>query len=203
MSIFTPPTDNLYKFVALSGIVLFLAGFLIPPVFFQETGMEYLKQLRGSDELQVQERFVNQRLETLKLRERQAIDERDKLQKRLVELNAASNSPEVEKLEGRIKEANREVQSIADASYELSLSLELKRAQVNSEDTVSFNRRRDSRVFLVGGWIVGFIGFFIFAPIGFVLWYKKLQRHQDLVCAKEAQDKLAAAPANKRIEREP
>lgn len=203
MSIFTPPTDNLYKFVALSGIVLFLAGFLIPPVFFQETGMEYLKQLRGSDELQVQERFVNQRLETLKLRERQAIDERDKLQRRLVELNAASNSPEVEKLEGRIKEANREVQSIADASYELSLSLELKRAQVNSEDTVSFNRRRDSRVFLVGGWIVGFIGFFIFAPIGFVLWYKKLQRHQDLVCAKEAQDKLAAAPANKRIEREP
>ena len=202
MSIFTPPTDNLYKFVALSGIVLFLAGFLIPPVSFQETGMEYLKQLRGSDELQVQERFVNQRLETLKLRERQATDERDKLQKRLVELNAASNSTEVEKLEGRIKEANREVQSIADASYELSLSLELKRAQVNFEDTVSFNRTRDSRVFLVGGWIVGLIGFFI-APIGFVLWYKKLQRHQDLMCAKEAQDKLAAAPPDKQIKPEP
>lgn len=195
MSIFTPPTDNLYKFVALSGIVLFLAGFLIPSVFFQETGMEFLEQLRGSDELRVQEEFVKQRLETLEGRGNEARAQRDKLQN---ELKTASNPTQIEKLEDRIKEVNREIQSIADASYELRLNLELKRAQVKSDETVSYNRRRDSRVLLVGGWIVGLIGFVI-APLGFVLWYRKLQRHQDLLAEQEAEEKLAAASAAKEL----
>lgn len=88
MDIFKPPTDNLYKFMALSGIVLVVAGVIVPPVFFQQTGMEYLEQLRGSDELRVHERFTNQRLETLNLRAQRAIDEKNKLQKRLEGLNS-------------------------------------------------------------------------------------------------------------------
>lgn len=173
--------------------------------------MEYLAQLRGSDELRVHEEFVKQRLEVLKLREQQAIDEKNKLQQRLDGLNAASNSTEVEKLEGRVKEANREIQSIADSSRELSFNLELKRAQVKSEETVSVNRSRDSRVLLVLGWIVGIIGA-ILAVTGFRLWYKRLQWFQDRAVVKEAEgtkeaedtkpteDILAADAANKQIE---
>lgn len=201
MSIFTPPTDNLYKFMALSGIVLIIA-FIVPLLFFHQTGMEYLEQVRGSKELEVQEKFVNQRLETLKLRDKEAKDEKQELQKRLAGLNPASNSTEIDKLEVRIKEANREIDSIADSSYELSLNLALKQAQVNSEETVSLNRRRDSRVAIVVGAIWVILGFFL-SVFGFPLWYIKLQRHQDRVVKKEAEDKLASAAANKQIEQMP
>jgi hypothetical protein len=201
MSIFTPPTDNLYKFMALSGIVLMVA-FIVPLAFFHQTGMEYLAQLRGSKELQVHEEITNQPLETLNLREQQAIDRKKKHQKRLEAMNAGSNSTEVDKLEGLIREANREIESIADSSHDLSLNLALKRAQVNSEETVSFNRRRDSRVAIQVGAIAVLLGF-VASLVGFWLWYKKLQRFQDRVVAKEAEDKLAPAVANKQIEQAP
>jgi hypothetical protein len=164
--------------------------------------MEYLAQLRSSDELEVHEKFINQRLETLKVREQQAINEKNKLQKRLDGLNSVSDSAEVDRLEGRIKEANREIESIADSSHELSLNLALKRAQIKYEETVSFNGRRDARVVLVLGWFLGVIGAAL-AIVGFPLWYKKLQRYQDRVVKKEAEDKLSAAPAKQQVEQEP
>jgi cytoskeletal protein RodZ len=117
-------------------------------------------------------------------------------------MNAGSNSTEVDKLEGLIREANREIESIADSSHDLSLNLALKRAQVNSEETVSFNRRRDSRVAIQVGAIAVLLGF-VASLVGFWLWYKKLQRFQDRVVAKEAEDKLAPAVANKQIEQAP
>ena len=192
-SLFTPPTDNLYKFMALSGIVLVVA-FFIPLVFFRQTAMEYLAQVRGSKELEVQEKFVNQRLETLKLRQQHLIDTKNKLQKRLEGVNSASNS-ETDKLEGLLKETNSEIESIEDASHELSLNLALKRAQVDSEETVNFNERRDSRVLIVVGVIWVVLGLAL-SFAGFWLWYKKLQRYQDRVAKKEAEDKVTSAPTN-------
>lgn len=199
MDVFQPPTDNLYKFMAVGGIVLIVAGVLGPPVFFQQTGMEYLAQLRGSEELRVQEKFTNEQLETLKLREQQAKDQKDKLQKRLEALKAPPNSSEVEKLEGRIKEANHEIESIADSAHDLSLNLELKRAQTNYEETVSVNRLAMSRLFVLVGWVAGIVGAGI-SIIGFRRWYKRLQKFQDQVVAKEAEAKLGANAANEQIQ---
>jgi len=195
MDVLQPPTDNLYKFLAVSGVVLFIAGMFAPLVLFQQTGMEYLEQLRGSEELQVQEKFTNERLETLKQRELQATEEKKKLQKRLDGLKAAPNSPEVDKLEGRIKETNREIESIADSAHDLSLNLALKRAQTNYEETVSVNRRAISRLVLRVGWIIGLIGAAT-SIIGFRRWYKRLQKFQDRVVAKEAEAKLGTNAAN-------
>ena len=192
MDIFTPPTDNLYKFMALSGIVLILAGVIVPPVFFQQTGMEYLAQLRSSDELGVQEKFVKERLDTLKSREQQASSEKDKLQQRLDKLKPTSNSTEADRLEARIKEANHEIESIADSAYELRLNLELKRAQFKYEETVSLNRLRTSRQFVLVGWVLGLVGVFL-SFVGFRRWYKRLQKFQDQLVLKEAQAKLADA----------
>jgi hypothetical protein len=197
MSIFTPPTDNLYKFLAVSGVVLIVAGAYYPPVFFRQTGMEYLEQLRGSKELEVQEEFGKERLETLELREQQALDQKNKLQKRLAELKSSSNSTEVDKLEGRVKEANREIESIVDSASELRLNLAMKRAQVKHEETVSINGRRDSRLVLIVGGVGVLIGIF-FAVAGFCLWYKKVQRFQDRVVTKETRTKVATV-ANEQI----
>jgi hypothetical protein len=195
MSLFTPPTDNLYKFLAVSGIVFFIAGVYFPPVFFRQTGMEYLAQLRSSDELKAHEKFVDQRLKILDARKQQALEDKDKLQQRLDKLKSASNSIEADKLEARIKEANHEIESIADSADELSLNLELKRAQINYEETVSLNSRRDSRRVLLIGWVLGLVGV-SFIIIGFQRWYRRLQKFQDRLVLQEAESKLTANATN-------
>lgn len=190
MSLFTPPTDNLYKFVALSGIVLIVAGLTIPPVFFHQTGMEYLAQLHDSKEFEVQEKFVNERLPILDGRKEQVLNQKDNLQQRLDRLKSASPSTEVDKVEGQIKEANHEIEKIEDSSHELTLNLELKRAQIKYEETVSANRLSLSRLFLMLGFGAVIFGICI-SILGFTLWYKKLQRYQDRKVTEEAKIKSA------------
>jgi hypothetical protein len=195
MSSFTIPTDNLYKFMAVSGLAFIVAGIVVPSSFFRATRMESVAVLRGSKELEVQEKFTNQRLGTLKLREQEAIDRKNRLHQRLEGMNSASNSTEVDKLEGQIKEANREIESIADSSHELSLNLALKRAQLNSEEMVSIDQRRDSWLFLGVGAIGVLLGIVV-SSLGFGLWFKRLQQFQDREAADKAEAVLAVNAMN-------
>jgi hypothetical protein len=197
MSLFTPPTDNLYKFMALAGVVL-IAAFAVPLVIFHQAGTEYLDQLRGSKELAVQERFTKDRLGMLEGRKQQVLDQKNKLQNRLDGLKAASTTTGADKLEGQIREANSEIEKIDDASHELSLSLALKRAQVEQEETVSYNRSRDSRALMLVGALGVLLGLFL-SSFGFFLWYKKLQRYQDRLVTKEVEIKTADDATNKQI----
>lgn len=201
MSPFTPPTDNLYKFLALFGLVLIVA-FIFPLVFFHKTGMDYLEQLRRSKEFNEHEQSVKQRLEALKFRQQQSQDRRSVLQKRLETMNSASNSTEVDKLEGLIKEVNREIESIDDSYNELSLNLALRRAQITYEETVNFNLRRDSRVYLYAG-LFGVVVGSALSFFGFRLWYRKLQMYLDQIVKKEAEEKLSPALAKQPIEQGP
>jgi len=195
MDLLKPPTDNLYKFMTVGGIVLTVVGVIFPPMFFQQTAMEYLAHLHGRDELKVHEKFTKERLETLELRKQQTADEKNKLQQRLNQLTSGSrvsgNSGEIDKLESRIKETDRQLESIADASYQANLDLGLKEAQTKYEETVSINRRRDSRYFMVIGWVVALIGLY-FSIIGFRRWHKRLQQFQDRMVENEAGGALKA-----------
>lgn len=190
LSLFTPPTDNLYKFMALSGIVL-VAAFGVPLVFFHQAGTEYLDQLFGSKELEVQEKFANERLGMLEGRKQQLLNRKNELQNRLNGLKRASTSTDADKLEGQIKEAENEIEKIDDSSHDLSLNLELKRAQVAHEETISYNRSRDSLVLMVVGALWVLLGLAL-SIVGFTLWYKKLQRYQDRKVIEEAKIKIAA-----------
>jgi hypothetical protein len=195
MDLLKPPTDNLYKFQAVGGIALTLAGFIFPILFFLQTGMEYLGQLRGRDEFKVHEEFTKQRRQTLELRKQQAADEKNKLLKRLNQLTSAPqeghNSGEIDKLDTRIRDTDRQLELLADALHEANLNLALKEAQIKNEETVSFNRRRNSRYFMVIGIVIAGIGLF-YTYIGFRRWGKRLQLFQDIIVQKEAEAKLKA-----------
>src|SRR5690242_6779395 len=109
LSLFTPPTDNLYKFMALSGIVL-VAAFGVPLVFFHQAGTEYMDQILASKELKAQEKFANERLGILEGRKQQALNRKNELQNRLNGLKAAATSTDADKLESQIKEAESEIE---------------------------------------------------------------------------------------------
>jgi hypothetical protein len=176
--------------MAVGGIVLFVAGFFVPLTFFRQSGMEYLAYLKGSDELKVHEKFTKLRLETLERRRQQAADEKDNLQRRLIKLdssNASGNDVEIEKLENRIKEADRQIESIVDASYQATLEFELKQIQTKSEETVSINQRRDSRLFIIAGWVIALLGALLTCT-GLYRWNQRVQVFEDRKLKKEADD---------------
>jgi hypothetical protein len=41
MDILKPPTDNLYKFIAISGLLIFLASFVFPQILYKEYAIKY------------------------------------------------------------------------------------------------------------------------------------------------------------------
>lgn len=202
-SLISPPTDNLYKFMAVGGIALIIAGFLVPPSFFLQSGQEYLTFLRGHDELRVHEKFTKLRLETLSRRREQAEREKAKLLERRSKLtfsaHGTSVTGDIDQLDNRIKEIDVQLESIWDASYQASLDLELKQAQDRSEETVSINQRRNSVYFMVGGWVIGVFGI-VLTFFGMLLWKNRLQVLEDRKLRKEAEEdqepkKIEAAPA--------
>jgi hypothetical protein len=172
------PGDNLHKFMGLGGLFLALCFFILPALFFYRTSIEYLAQLRTSDKLQVHEKFTKERLTTLDNRKHQTINEKNKLEARLDKLNAASkasgNSIEIDKLQSRLDEVNLEIKSIEDTSYQMSFDLALRQIDAKNDEQLSINQRRNSRVVLVLGVIMG-IGFSVTSFKGFKQWRRRLK----------------------------
>ena len=184
-----PPTDNLYKFAAIFGLILIVVGFVFPPMLFYRSSLELLKSVAGEDELEAHQKFAVERNWILDERKMHVEAERNKLQQRLDNLaqspRSASVSSEIDKLESAMKEARKEAESLEDASHEFNLNLELKKAQAKQQKTFSTNETGNSRFVMVIGWIIGFIGLF-FASVGFIMWYKRVAVFQDKLLKKQA-----------------
>lgn len=189
-----PPTDNLYKFAAIFGLVLIVVGFVFPPWVFYRSSLEYLKSLAGEDELNAYKKFADERSRTLDARTQQARDELDQIQKQRDSLQTNTiTSSETERLESAIRDAKKQLEILEDASQESTLNLELKTAQAKQQRTFSANESRNARILMYLGWSLAAIGG-LFSIVGFGLWYLNVQRHLDHILQKEAKSKITAAP---------
>lgn len=189
-----PPTDNLYKFAAIFGLVLIVVGFVFPPWVFYRSSLEYLKSLAGEDELNAYKKFADERSRTLDARTQQARDELDQIQKQRDSLQTNTiTSSETERLESAIRDAKKQLEILEDASQESTLNLELKTAQAKQQRTFSTNESRNARFLMYLGWSLAAIGG-LFSIVGFGLWYWNVQRHLDYILQKEAKSKITAAP---------
>lgn len=190
-----PPTDNLYKFAAIFGLVLIVVGFIFPPWVFYRSSLEYLKSLAGEDDLTAYRKFAEARSRTLDARTQQAKDELDQIQKQHDSLKINTiGSTETERLESAIRDAKKRVETLEDASQELTLNLEVKTAQARQQRTFSTNESRNARFLMYLGWSLAAIGG-LFSIVGFGFWYWKVQRHLDHILKKEAKSKLTAPPS--------
>ena len=175
------PSDNLHKLMAVGGILLTVSCLIFPAFFFLRTGIGYLALLRAGDEWRVYEDFSNQRLEMLKKRKQETADGRGDLQAQLNKLcpraKVSGNSSGCDKLQIRIDEADHKIESIEDASQELSFNLELRRVNARNDEILSANRSRDSRFVLVMGWIVA-LSCSVVSFIGFRHWRKQVKQFQ-------------------------
>lgn len=199
-------TESPHKFLAVGGILLATCSIIFPGLFFERASTGYLDERLARDQLQVYEKLTPERLATLDIRKQQAFNDKNNLEAQLDKLNPGPNVPAnssaVDKLETQLGEVKREIKSIEDESHQLSLDLELRRVNAKHEEDFSFNRRRNSRVFMVAGGIMAVIGLLI-SFMGCWQWRKRLRRQPELI-AKEAEPKLeGATESTNQIEQKP
>lgn len=175
-----PPSDNLHKLMAVGGIVLTVSCLIFPAFFFLRTSIGYLALLRADDEWQVYDDFSKTRLEMLKKRKQETAEGRDKLQEQLKLCSGSKvsgNSGACNKLQIRKNEADHKIESIEDASHELSFNLALRQVNAKHDRTLSTNESRDSRFVIVMGWIAAFFCSLV-SFIGFRHWWKQVKQFQ-------------------------
>src|SRR6185295_11203044 len=103
LDLIKPPTDNLYKFAAIFGLVLFVVGFVFPPWLFHQSGLELLKAVAGKEELAAHEEFALERIQQLETRKNQVETQLKQLQARLSALGSSGRRlGEIDKLESAI-----------------------------------------------------------------------------------------------------
>ena len=194
-----PPTDNLYKFAATFGLVLFVVGFVVPPWVFYRSSLEYLKSLAGEDELAAYKKYADERNKIFEERRKKVEAEQVRLQQRRDNLakspRSASVSSEIEKVEAAIKDVNKQVETLEDTAHEFKLNVELKTAQAKQHHTFSTNESRNSRVLVVVGWfIIAPVGLIV-AAVGFRELYRRVQVFEDLILVMRATSITASADA--------
>jgi hypothetical protein len=153
---FTPPTDSLYKFMAIFGLVALIWGASFPS---QQEG-----------DYRVKESELRASLPTLAM-EAEALDLRHKelrLQQQK-ELERTANRPEPSK---RWLELENQKLQLHVQLLKSSETLAVAQAKV-----VVLQEQKD-KYGLFGRWAIG-SGLFL-AVLGFLLWYLKIQKHLDV-----------------------
>lgn len=184
MKLLDIPTDNLYKFMAISGVLVFLSSF-IPYIHFHNLNLSSIK-LESEIILLVKE------AEWLESDTKQLRDEVSELKLQTYELEKtiAKNRNGQDKLSTKIKS---ELDDIKIKMNEINLkNLELMEKQREIErkniehKTKNQEHRYLSRLIKIEKTIASLIailglGLSIY---GFSLWYKKLQHPQDVLMSK-------------------
>lgn len=191
-----PPTDNLYKFIAVAGLVLMVLGLIYAPWLFYRSTWETLKSAEADAELEVHRKFAKERQKTLDERKQRVEAERDTLKKRIAQLvvaNDKNNNPaasaEIDKLETRIRDTNAAADALTDAEHEKNLGLALKEAQAEHQRTVKVNESRNTRLIMWIGIPLAIAGLGV-SVLGFRLWYKRITIFQDAIVVIQATSKI-------------
>jgi|GEM_PF-4776395 len=172
MNLPTLPTDNLYKFLALSGTIIFILSFYFPA--------DYADKLNDKNEA------INLKMATLEV----DVDYKSKKVRKLKEIidNTIKYKGGKQRLDANkmaIYYSQSEIKKIMDENDELSRTIE---TQISEIKEYSKNRHRVegklelNRIIVMVGSLVG--SFMAFT--GYGLWYYRIQRYQDIAASKEA-----------------
>ena len=166
------PTDNLYKFVAIAGLILCLAS----PVYYQLFYVDLLlKNIELRAEMTKMEKDTDDWQEDL-----------EELKMELKLLEASKNSPNVDRQVEQFRAAQREFRNKERAIVRSVID----RKKFGDSVQVYNDRLTIVRVIAVTMFILGLC----LLSGGARLWYMRVQKPQDKILAKEAADAAPPAP---------
>ena len=171
---FTPPTDNLWKFVALTGIVVFCFAIYYPYHRYQELVLKKISSLISMNQCLIEGKYLKQdnndfntTLEDLKRQ----------LKDKIAQGKIPAENP-FNKLDRPIKELKEKAKAI-----------ELKTAEIEIRKMETDALSKEIEYFLRWGRRYQITGI-ILAIFGFVMWYLKTQRYQDKILKQQAKEYL-------------
>jgi len=177
------PTDNLYKFIAISGIMLFLVAVFYP---------EYRRT-----EIRNEITLYNSEIKKLSIEESKAKIKLDEIKNELDELEANINIKKstvndsvisrVRVLSGKkeIVDLSHKIDRLIYEWKDINREIELKSIEINTKSQLIDDKNSDIKVLDDAANILGPFSMLVMT-LGFILWYEKTQKLQDKVLAEQA-----------------
>lgn len=202
MDFLKPPTDNLYKFVAMSGLVLFLVSMTYPPWLSYRFSSSIFELEKDSKILKLEIKAEETRrtdfkaeLDAITADGNSTLKEAEDL-KRLVESQASRAQkrrliPARVALEQKYKLLQARVEEIKKGYNEkratfMASSDALEQKQIELESRLDLVKWAHGQLKLLG-WVAIFcagLGAFM-ANAGFIFWYRRVQVYQDAILRKQ------------------
>lgn len=213
---FLPPTDNLYKFVSISGLLLIVLSFYPSYLNFKlgEQRLEHLKNYRmfmvDVDNFTKDLTNINQTSEDAKegLKNLESkLNEHEQLLSKAEQAIKNKDLPEAEKLSSQITENRKEAEKMflelkplaakllasEDVAklYERKNQQDIRQAELDSAtELIKFYESEISYLQNLSRLL--FILGLILTAIGFYFWYERIQKHNDLILVNQAQENANA-----------
>jgi hypothetical protein len=174
MNIIKLPTDNLYKFISLSGLLLCIASFVFLEWYvfeLQRRSFETLREVKqlflDVDEL-TGDYYVEPESKTQEIE-----------QNKFFSLDTLESK--VREIENSMREDNRQLdKDVTNKNLEREVALNVKRKNLDIVYKAQmlgwyYRVARETRIIAISGILIGGL----FMSVGFVLWYINIQRYQD------------------------
>ncbi len=187
LNFLTPPTDNLYKFIAIAGL-LFIFASIFYPTFLNIQINERILESEKDIEIATIERT---KLE----RESNVIERKtNDIQKKVEGFKQNSSNVSAKQLEADMKDLeqlqkqSKEVTDVATELQKRNIEIEYKNKITKFYNNYLESALNAAKVGMTIGLILTFLGF--------TLWFFKVQKHQDLALKEEAKQSEIDAKIN-------
>jgi DNA repair exonuclease SbcCD ATPase subunit len=231
------PTDSVYKFIALFGLVVLVFGFYFP----NEKQLQIMKNVREAQkarelaqiklrrnlsqsdalvaEISAKRAALSEKQKLVEEAQTQIHAKRQALDKQLSEMNATVTAADLKEAQSRITALTLETKALSEQAKELAedarkLSDDIKPVRVKQEEVsdeiaaANVNLKADKealevQLVMMKWWLlvmcVSILAGIVMIFVGFRLWYRRIQIHQDAILRDQAQRSEAQRAESKLI----
>ncbi len=188
METIKPPTDSLYKFLALFGLGLFVASLTAPFWIYNKIGEQWIEVGRDSKILEADAedwRQAGREMDRAKTRFDQSWERLTEAMDKF--MKSKLSKPELERAFKEGAKARQDVYDNVKTVRQRVAEWDKKHAQLQYKRDLIDNNEANARMISIMS-LVGATTGLLSSIAGFLLWYKRAQRYEDVVLRKKAEE---------------
>lgn len=188
MEILKPPTDNLYKFLALSGLLLSVFSIVYPAHLYMEIDKDMLILDRDIELLNIGIRELNDKVKDFKSSDsemEELLKKADEMVEKMVTNTSKQSITTAEESLAEVKKSIGMFMKEQKQFWKISGSHQKNLAEIGYKlKLIKFYS--NSAKLITGFAIIGLLLGLIMTVSGFTLWYCRSQKYQDQILQKQA-----------------